>query len=254
MQEKTKEILSIYLKMPADKINTATIIDRSVVSSSILLHRMYAKLAAENIIVNDYQQVRTFGDLLQQVSNGTGNTNMVTPAGAASGVNELPVSVLPVTAKDDAGIGIDIEMVAAMPVTGDFREDHFYTMNFSAAEISYCILQPKPYTSFAGLFAAKEAIVKADNSFKKTAFKNIPIQHLPNGKPFHAAFNISVSHTNEIAVAVAIPVQHNNVPAKEPATGVTVKPAGNTSVLVWVLIVTSLLLSAVALFLTYKGR
>jgi phosphopantetheinyl transferase (holo-ACP synthase) len=134
-----------------------------------------------------------------------------------------------------------------MPVTNDFREDIFYTMNFSTTEISYCILQTNPYASFAGLFAAKEAIVKADNRFKTIEFKNIPVQHLSNGKPFHEGFNISVAHTGEIAVAVAVSILQNNNVLKEPT--IPEKSLKSIPAAVWLLILTSLLLSVIAVFL-----
>jgi len=252
MQEKIKEILGVFLKMPENQINTDTVIDRTALGSSILLHRMYAKLAAENLVVKDYQEVRTLGDFLQKLDREKNGTD-----GPKTGKiislppNEPVVSPLPVTTKESAGIGIDIELVSAMPETGDFREDAFYTMNFSVAEISYCILQPRPYASFAGLFAAKEAIVKANNTYKKLEFKDIIIQHLPNGKPFHTGFNISVSHTDETAVAIAIPAipQHSFSNEKEMVARLPVKATGNTFVVLWLLVLTSLLLSVIVLFL-----
>jgi phosphopantetheine--protein transferase-like protein len=243
MQEKIKEILSVFLKIPEEQINGATVIDRSAVNSSILLHRMYAKLAAEGVVVQDYQQLRTFGELLKRLGGDTDNAAILPPASAANQVNEQGIE------KDNTGIGIDIEMVSAMPVTGDFREDAFYTMNFSVTEIAYCILQPNPYASFAGLFAAKEAIVKADNTYKKTAFKHIPVQHLSNGKPFHAGFTISVSHTDEMAVAVAVPIRHIVHVGNETVTSAPAKAVSNTSPAIWLLVLTSLLLSVIALFL-----
>jgi len=247
MQEKIKEIVSVFLKIPEEQINTATVIDRSAVSSSILLHRMYAKLADAGIVVNDYQQVRTLGELLKQVNTGAGIAVEHT-GGNITGAGEANLSFAG-DQKETTGIGIDIEMVSAMPITADFREDNFYTMNFSASEIAYAILQPNPYASFAGLFAAKEAIVKADNTFKGTEFKHIPVQHLLNGKPFHPAFNISVSHTDQMAVAVAVPIGKNGyhtpaLPAATPA-----RPLPHTSALVWLLVLTSLLLSVIAIFL-----
>ncbi|MEO5684477.1 MAG: 4'-phosphopantetheinyl transferase superfamily protein [Chitinophagaceae bacterium] len=248
MQEKTKEIISAFLKIPADQINPHTVIDRSAVNSSILLHRMYARLAAEGLPVNDYLEVKTFGDLVQRQAGNMDNTpsavSAVLPAGA------IVYNDSPGMSAGSAGVGIDIEMVSAMPLTNDFREDSFYTMHFAVAEMAYCILQPDPYASFAGLFAAKEAIVKADNAFKKTEFKQIVVQHLSGGKPFYPGFNLSISHTAEMAVAVAMPVQQSYAAPslKElPATGPGKPPA--VPVGAWVLILTSLLLSIIALFL-----
>ena len=247
MEEKIKNTLSIFLKLAPAQINTTTVIDRSAVSSSILLHRMYAKLAAEGFVVSDYQNLRTLGDLLQRLNgtpalpttaaNGTAGqqTDTVTPAGRAT------------QAADNRGIGIDIEMINAIPLTNDFREDSFYTMNFATKEIAHCILQPNPYASFAGLFAAKEAMVKADNSLLNQPFKDIPVLHLSSGKPWNEHFNISVSHTDTMAVAVALPIQPPVQPQAQPLAlpaKTAAVPAG-----VWFLTVTSLLLSVIALFI-----
>ena len=102
------------------------------------------------------------------------------------------------------GIGVDMEEIANMPVVSDFREDEFYKMNFTPAEMAYCILQPNPYASFAGFFAAKEAIVKADNRFKTIPFNEIFIDHVPGGQPVFAGFNISISHVSQLSIAIAI--------------------------------------------------
>jgi phosphopantetheine--protein transferase-like protein len=104
-----------------------------------------------------------------------------------------------------ATVGIDIEEVDSMPRATDFRENEFYKMNFSSAEIAYCILQSNPYASFAGLFAAKEAIVKANNAKRNKQFNTITINHNTEGKPVYPGFSLSISHTNNVAVAVALP-------------------------------------------------
>ena len=69
MAENLKKLISGFIKIPADQIDSATPIDRTVVKNSILLHRMYARLKEENIIVNDYWEVKTFGDLLSKSGN-----------------------------------------------------------------------------------------------------------------------------------------------------------------------------------------
>jgi phosphopantetheinyl transferase (holo-ACP synthase) len=106
-----------------------------------------------------------------------------------------------------------------MPPATDFREDAFYSMNFAPAEIAYCILQSNPLTSFTGLFAAKEAIVKADNHFLNLPFSYIVIDHLPNGKPVHPNFSLSISHTAGFAVTVAVANTVTNASFASPANG-----------------------------------
>jgi len=196
MEEQIKNTVSKYTKIPAEQIAASTVIDRSTVASSIILHRMYAQLANEGIVVNDYTTIKTFGQLMANV-NGKEVSNFTTDTAQ-------PISYSATEHTQAPSIGIDIENITAMAPANDFREDNFYKMNFSPAEIAYCILQPKPYASFAGLFAAKEAIIKADNSYKSKTFNLIAIDHLPDGKPVFPGFQISISHTAEMAIAVAV--------------------------------------------------
>ena len=86
----------------------------------------------------------------------------------------------------------------------DYREHVFYRNNFTEREISYCLLQSNPKTSFTGLFAAKEAIVKAQNQFIGISFNELEIQHDKNGKPLFKNFDLSISHAGNLAVAVAV--------------------------------------------------
>ena len=199
MEDKVKNIISTFIKVPAEQISSDTVIDRTAVSSSITLHRMYAKLAEEGIVVEDYWNIKNVATLLNRM-NGNGHTVAANQEGESNNFVLSPANhVAGVT------VGIDIEEVDSMPRANDFRESAFYKMNFSSNEIAYCILQPNPYASFAGLFAAKEAIVKANNANRNKPFNTIIINHNTEGKPEYPGFNVSVSHTNTVAVAVALP-------------------------------------------------
>lgn len=195
MEEKIKETVARYIKKPVAELTAQTVIDRSAVAGSVIIHRMYAQLAAEGIVVADYTSIKTLGQLL-------------TAAGGS--VTDKAVQVVLPSADDHTAsvmeqpVGIDIEKIDAMPMVTDYRSDEFYTMNFAPAEIAYCILQTNPRASFAGLFAAKEAIVKANNKLKTIPFHSIIIDHLPGGQPVFPGFQLSISHTNETAVAVAV--------------------------------------------------
>lgn len=195
MEDQVKNIISHYIKIPVDQISSQTPIDRSTVASSIILHRMYAQLANEGFVVKDYTEVKNFGQLIASITG--------TPAPVIAETSAIALQS-PVENIGTLSVGIDMEKIASMPVVKDFREDAFYKMNFSAAEIAWCILQNNSYASFAGLFAAKEAIIKADNNYKSKNFNTIEIDHLPGGKPVHDGFQMSITHTNDIAVAVAI--------------------------------------------------
>ncbi|MGH8503220.1 MAG: 4'-phosphopantetheinyl transferase superfamily protein [Gammaproteobacteria bacterium] len=108
-------------------------------------------------------------------------------------------------------VGFDVEDIAALPRMNDFREEEFYRETFAPTEIASCILQPDPYASFAGLFACKEAVAKACNSYQNRPFSSIIIDHLPYGRPVYDGFHLSISHTTSVAVAVAVHVHGNDV-------------------------------------------
>src|ERR1700722_8522900 len=171
MEEKIKEIVSVFIKVPAEQIGAGTPIGRTALQSSILLHRMYARLGDEGVVVGDYAEIKVFGDLIRR--QGGADASVLVPA----------APVYPGEAAGLPGLGIDIEEIAALPRVADFRMESFYVQNFTPGEISYCILQADPYASLAGLWAAKEAIVKADGQYRNRPFQAIEIGHTADGKP-----------------------------------------------------------------------
>ena len=188
-----KEIISTFIHKDVTEISANTVIDRTAVRSSIHVHRLYAALAEAGLVVANPNAIRTFGDLQQAA--GLKPDPTAAPTGP----------VIPDVSNSDAPfVGIDIEDVSNFVQATDYREDEFYKQSFSASEIAWCVLQPQPLASFAGKFAAKEAIVKADNSFTNVPFHLIEIQNAPTGKPQFKGFEISISHTPSTAAAVAI--------------------------------------------------
>jgi phosphopantetheine--protein transferase-like protein len=244
MQEKIKDIVSAFIKVSPDQIGPATAIGRTAVKNSILLHRMYARLQEEGIVVSNYSQVQTFSDLLEHFEpNGNGQSLLPATAYETSPMVRQDL----IQHRGGFSIGIDIEEIAAMPVAHDFRKDAFYQMNFSPSEIAYCILQPDAYASFAGLFTAKEALVKA--GVAAMPFHSIEIAHTPEGKPVFPGFQVSISHAGTVAVAVAAP---SDVPAgynREGASAVAPPEAGGQkgSSLVLLLSILALLTSILAI-------
>jgi len=236
MEQKIKEIVATFIRVPAEQIGPATPIDRSAVNSSILLHRMYARLAEEGLVVENYAAVRVFGDLSRPADN----------RGA-----EVSFSAISYTgATTPASVGIDIEEIAALPRATDFRKEEFYRMNFTPAEIAYCILQPDPYSSFAGIFAVKEAIVKADESKQSSNFNTLEIQHSPEGKPLFPHYGVSISHAGGMAVAVVARVHGMPEATASPAvpvlqTGPFVRQKTSSSWIAWL----ALLISVLALLI-----
>ncbi|KAJ3096841.1 3-oxoacyl-[acyl-carrier-protein] synthase [Phlyctochytrium planicorne] len=58
------------------------------------------------------------------------------------------------------GVGVDVQLVSEVSVDNE----SFILRNFTAAEVSYCRAQADPRASFAGRWAAKEAVIKAVSS------------------------------------------------------------------------------------------
>jgi phosphopantetheine--protein transferase-like protein len=230
MEDKIREIVSVYIKVPAAQIADSTPIDRTALQSSILLHRMFARLGEEGIVINDYAGIKVFGDLIGRQGAGA-------QAGAAAG--QAAQGAAP-------GIGIDIEEVAAL--VADLRKEAFYTQNFTPAEIAYCILQADPYSSLTGLFAVKEAIIKADAQFRQRPFHTFGISHSTEGRPELAGFSLSISHAGGMAVAVAVRDASGALPAISEKPDV---PSGKPATMAWIAWM-ALLVAAAALLLALK--
>lgn len=242
MSEKVKQIVAQYLKISADAVTNETAISRERLGNSILVHRMYAALSADGFTVDNYSEIQYFGELLSKLGEPP----------VLSKDKNLPAMFsqqIATSANSGGGVGIDIEDVSSFPQVSDFREDVFYKMNFSQNEISYCVLRPNPLVSFAGLFAVKESLVKADNSLKAVSFNAIEITHDENGKPLFPEYEISISHTDTVAVAVVVK-NTNTIPANA-ITNVSQAELSRSPIRVnWVSIL-ALLLSLLALLKSF---
>jgi phosphopantetheine--protein transferase-like protein len=197
--ENLKKIVSTFLKVEPSEVNEETMIDRSSIKGSVLIHRMYSKLSSEGYHVSGRKElIRTFGDLIGALNGSKKNADVIV-------ADFKPNIQHPSPALGLSGflVGIDIEDVLNMPATDDYRGDKFYADNFSQQEISYCILQTDPRVSFSGKFAAKESIIKADNGYKDIPFSQIEILNDKEGKPFFGEFSLSISHTSNCSIAVA---------------------------------------------------
>jgi holo-[acyl-carrier-protein] synthase len=87
----------------------------------------------------------------------------------------------------------------------------FYNSIFNKSELMYCLKYSDPYPHLAGIFAAKESVVKCFN--KQLRMLDISIDRSKDGKPTviincyqnkNFKIEISISHTRSLAVAVAI--------------------------------------------------
>jgi phosphopantetheine--protein transferase-like protein len=237
MEDKIKEIVATFLRVPAAQIGPQTRVDRTALQSSILLHRMYARLEEQGFRFDNYAGIIIFGDLLRQQQIAD---RLASDAGAVISAPVTPVQGL---SADGGLIGIDIQDLQALPRTDDFRKDSFYRMNFTPAEISYCILQPDPYASFGGLFAAKEAIIKADGARRSMPFNSLEIGHTDEGAPFTPDFRLSISHAGGFAAAVAISEQAlpGGGYAAPPPLALPPARTGNGRYIAWIALILALL-------------
>lgn len=199
--EVIKEIVSKYTQSSVDRIDENTHLGKSAFKGSIMIHRMYAELEKKGVIVTKYHLIETFGNLVKAIngelvdSNNTPDSKSVIYANSS----KRPIG----KGLNIQGIGIDIEHVDNLPDAADYRTDEFYSSHFSHEEIAHCIASNDPKLSFAGLFAAKEAIFKCSIM---DDLRIIRIQFDAKGKPSCEGFLISISHSNGFAVANAISI------------------------------------------------
>lgn len=66
---KIKKIISVFLKAQPDLINESTIIDRTAIQGSILVHRMYAEIEKAGYKIEDYGNIHTFGELVKKFNS-----------------------------------------------------------------------------------------------------------------------------------------------------------------------------------------
>jgi phosphopantetheine--protein transferase-like protein len=107
-----------------------------------------------------------------------------------------------------SGVGIDIEAVAALPEADDYREHPFYQAHFAPSEIGYAIRQPDMRATLCGIWAAKEALLKAGIiAMPARGLSEVEILRDAQGRPGFAGCHISISHTRDTAVAVCLPAR-----------------------------------------------
>jgi phosphopantetheine--protein transferase-like protein len=119
---------------------------------------------------------------------------------------EAPASIAPIERGGAmAGVGLDIEYSSTLPEAEDYRTHPFYVENFSGSEIVHCIERDNPRLSFAGLWAAKEAIAKARGiDIRPGALSRIEIGHDDYGRPTSTLGSISICHAGGIAMAMCL--------------------------------------------------
>ncbi|MBU3538245.1 holo-ACP synthase [Polynucleobacter sp. UK-Gri1-W3] len=141
--------------------------------------------------------------------------------GAGVSVEQLQISskeIAAASSKLDMGkfqIGIDIQRVDELFPKGlsfDPKVDKGLTQIYTTKELSYAQSKTDPIATLTGIFCAKEAIQKASNLNKKL----MDIEILPdlNGMPRSEGFLVSISHSGDYAVAIAVVVSPDSIALK----------------------------------------
>jgi phosphopantetheine--protein transferase-like protein len=156
---------------------------------------------------------RTFGELRAAIHGPSAATNGA-PASPPAPVAVPTPSPEHHRAAPSIACGIDIEMVASLPVVADYWSDAFYRATFTDVEIAYCLLQDQPVQHFAARWCAKEALKKCDATYLHADLRTVEVAVTANGAPSLCAvsgdqrtslpFAVSLSHTPLVAVAVVV--------------------------------------------------
>ena len=110
---------------------------------------------------------------------------------------------------EKANIGTDVIEVNRFRKMPIMSHHSFYESIFTNSEMKYCLKYTDPYPHLAGIFAAKEAIIKCLN--RPLQMSHIEIGREKEGRPIVVIDNdnsynikISISHTRSLAIAVAL--------------------------------------------------
>ncbi|MFM7718132.1 MAG: holo-ACP synthase [Actinomycetota bacterium] len=83
---------------------------------------------------------------------------------------------------DIVGLGVDICEIARMERALD-RHPTMRGRVFTDEERAYCDRKARPAESYAGRFAAREAVVKALGGYPRRGWKDISVVRAPSGAP-----------------------------------------------------------------------
>ena len=113
-------------------------------------------------------------------------------------------------------IGIDIVQISRIDKIIADKGERFLSSTFTKIEQSICNAKVSPHIHYGGKFAAKEAVKKAllsSNSKANIPLHSIEIQNRVDGSPkvvikdgtyCSGNLQVSISHTDEYATAIAI--------------------------------------------------
>ena len=169
-----------------------------VALSSAQKARVHSWLIKANIPFNESLLSQKFS--VEQLLGGYGDS-------VKSVQQKLPNDILQSRAHEEVSrqIGIDIQRVDELfprGLSSDPKSDQFLTEIFTLKELSYAQSKENPEITLAGIFSAKEAIQKTSNT--QRALYEIEILPDASGRPTSKGYAVSISHSGNYAVGVAV--------------------------------------------------
>lgn len=173
--------------------------DTTIRLTSAQSARAYAWLKSNNFQVDDFPLGKGF--TLQQLFFITSENN----ASESVATKKSKISCSSEVCYDSTGeLGVDIQSVRELFPDGlpvDPKSDPELLGIFTVKELSYAQSKTDSLQTLTGIFAAKEAIQKC--SSKKIGFLDIEVLPDKSGRPKTDFFVISISHSQDYAVAIA---------------------------------------------------
>lgn len=258
-----KELVTELSGKDKAQITVATPLS-TLLQGSLGLLRLEAALRHRLGVANaGVKQAATFGDLCRilEIDSGSVSAPETPPTQVAA---QAPAIEANATASANGiHVGIDAELIRALPEATDYWEHEFYKNTFSPREIAYALLQPAPRETFAAAWCAKEALRKARPALMQEEWTALEVVHDASGKPAMtvrgktAGGALSISHAGELAVAVFVapePVQSTpfkSEPQNYPVPPLSARKASRGSIALALL---AFLISLVALFFSAFHR
>ncbi|MCC7009030.1 MAG: 4'-phosphopantetheinyl transferase superfamily protein [Acidobacteria bacterium] len=156
----------------------------------------------------------TFGELEAALFGEPPSTSSAAEPGPLSDAAPMRVAPVDPTSTHDLLVGLDIELVEAMPSADDFWTHEFYQAHFTAAEIGYCARQEEPRGHFAARWCAKEALKKCDPRFLGEDPRALQVSldesgrpwldHVTPPQPCRLPHAVSLTRTAALAAAVVV--------------------------------------------------
>jgi phosphopantetheinyl transferase (holo-ACP synthase) len=180
-------------------LNTAVDENTVIKLSSAQSTRAHAWLKSNNFNVDNLSLGSGF--ILHQLIGGVQSENIKVNTKSA----EIKHVSSVLNSHSNIYIGIDIQSIGELFPSGlpiDPKSDIELLAMFTIKELSYAQSKGCPLQTLTGIYAAKEAAQKCTQN--KINFTDMEILPDQNGKPSVNGFSISISHSQDYAVAIAV--------------------------------------------------